>query len=264
MSALTLERWALRLIQSESLSVKFDPGPPPSEQNHEDAMAAPSRPGRPPELHVVERAPKSPSAGALVAKEARARLLHTFLHHELQAAELMAWAILAFPETPEAFRRGLASIACDEVRHMRMYRAHLRTLGFEFGDFPVRDWFWQRVPTCTTPLAFVALMGLGFEGGNLEHATRFAELFRQVGDDKGARIQEQVAAEEIAHVRFASHWFKEWSDGELRFTDWLKVLPAPLSPMVMRGKPLAIEARLEAGLSPAFVQELGAWVPSGS
>ncbi|MEM7519239.1 MAG: DUF455 family protein, partial [Planctomycetota bacterium] len=151
MTPTTLEAWALRLIQTESLSVKFDPGSPPAGVDPEAAQAAPTRPGRPPELRVVQRAPKSPSAGALVAKEARARLLHTFLHHELQAAELMAWAVLAFPEAPEAFRRGLASIACDEVRHMRMYRAHLRTLGFEFGDFPVRDWFWQRVPTCTTP-----------------------------------------------------------------------------------------------------------------
>src|SRR5690606_31833324 len=101
---------------------------------------------------------------------ARARLLHTFWFHELQAAELMCWALLKFPESEPAFREGLLRIWRDEVRHMGLYQAHIESLGFRLGDFEVRDWFWHRVPTCHNPTMFVALLGMGLEAANLEHA----------------------------------------------------------------------------------------------
>jgi hypothetical protein len=119
---------------------------------------------RPASLSAARAKAKTPGPEALRAPERRARIAHTFLHHELQAAELMCWAILAFPRSPEKFRLGLAKIACDEVRHMGMYADYLASLGFAFGDFPVRDWFWERVPSAETPAHFVATMGMGFEG----------------------------------------------------------------------------------------------------
>ena len=105
-----------------------------------------SSPGRPAELTVASGSGKTPRTGALRSPERRAQLLHTFLHHELQAAELMCWALLAFAATPRAFRRGLLAICGADIRHMGMYRAYLVELGFDFGSFPVRDWFWERVP----------------------------------------------------------------------------------------------------------------------
>src|SRR5262249_50768073 len=154
-------------------------------------------------------------------------VVHTFLHHELQAAELMAWAILAFPETPLAFRRGLVGIFADEVRHMGLYARHLERLGHAYGDFPVRDWFWERVPRAATAAHFVAVLGIGFEGGNLDHARRFAERFRAAGDEEGAALQERVCAEEIAHVRFAVRWFGELTGARPDFERWARHLPAP-------------------------------------
>ena len=51
--------------------------------------------------HRAERA----RPGALKDTAKRAAELHAFLHHELQSRELMAWALLAFPEAPGPFRR---------------------------------------------------------------------------------------------------------------------------------------------------------------
>jgi len=79
---------------------------------------------------------------------------------------------------------------------MAMYAAHILRLGHRFGDFPVRDWFWERVPSCRAPSQFVAVKGMGFEGGNLDHAERFAHRFDAVGDHEGARIQRIVAHED--------------------------------------------------------------------
>ena len=226
-AANTVERWAWEYVRTRELDAKF--APPPTGMAWEAPSPPPRRlaqPGRSSALRVVARAEKRRGLGAPAG---RARALHTFLHHELQAAELMAWAVLAFPETPEAFRAGLVGIARDEIRHMRLYREQIERLGHRVGDFPVRDWFWERVPSCRTPEAFVAVMGLGVESANLEHTASFAARFREAGDEEGARVQEIVGREEIAHVRFGARWFVHFTGG-LDFDAWRRALPPPLSP----------------------------------
>ena len=254
----TFERSAFDYLTSQVLEEKLVP------PHHQAPLAEPrrpwrvDRPGRPPEL---VQAKKGPRIRSLAAPQKRAHLVHTFLHHELQAAELMCWAALRFSTTPEAFRRGLVAICADEVRHMNMYRAYLNGLGFDVGDFPVRDWFWDRIPACETPADFVATMGIGFEGGNLDHTRRFAARFREVCDHDGADLQEKVGREEVAHVRFAMKWFRHFT-GEDDFTHWMEHLPEPLSPSVMKGRSLDVDARSRAGLSDAFIDELAAWGPA--
>ena len=185
--------------------------------------------------------------------------MHTFLHHELQAAELMAWAILAFPDTPEPFRRGLLGICRDEVRHLQLYRDHLITLGHPFGSQPIKDWFWERVPgESITPQHFVARMGIGFEGGNLDHGARFTSYFASAGDPRAAEIQAQIVEEEIAHAAFAIHWFRNFTGG-LDFESWRTFLPAPITPSMTRGLPLNLEARRRAGYPEGFLNALSAW-----
>ncbi|MCB9591588.1 MAG: DUF455 family protein [Sandaracinaceae bacterium] len=254
----TAEAWARDYVRSRDLGHKL--APPPRPRTLDGVGLAIEAPGRPPELEPAARAPKTPRPGALSDPRKRAQLLHTFLHHELQAAELMCWAVLAFPDAPEAFRRGLLSICDDEIRHMGLYVERLRALGHAVGDFPVRDWFWERVPRASTPLAFVSLLGIGFEGANLDHAARFAEALRGAGDEASAAVQEQVGREEEAHVRFAVRWYEEWA-GPLELTGWLAALPPPLTPIVMRGRPLAHAARRRAGQPAGFVDALEAYAP---
>lgn len=256
-SAGTVERWAWDYVLGASLDDKLAPPPLPDAWEERPPARRLSAPGRPSELRIATRADKT---RGLRSPRGRARALHTFFHHELQAAELMAWALLAFPETPLAFRRGLTHVLLDEARHMRMYAEHIVTLGHRIGDFPVRDWFWERVPACATPASFVAVMGLGFESANLEHSATFAERFREAGDEAGARIQEIVGHEEIAHVRFGAHWFRYFA-GDLSFDAWTRALPSPLSPMLMKGRPIRTELRRRAGQPAAFIDELEAWNP---
>jgi len=254
----TVEAWAEAYVRAESLAHKLDP--PPRPDRLASVRVDVDAPGRPPELTVATRTPKTPRPGALVDPRRRAQLLHTFFHHELQAAELLCWALLRFPQTPVAFRRGLMAICDDELRHLRLYAARLEALGYPVGSFPVRDWFWERVPTCETPLAFVSLLGVGFEGANLDHAARFAEALRAAGDDQSAALQERVGREEIPHVRFAVTWFERWA-GPLALDRWCAELPAPLTPILLRGKPLDRDARLRAGQPEAFVDALEAYRP---
>ena len=256
----SLQAWAYEYVVSDQLAYKLAPPPVPERVLEESSPLRVQHPGRPRELRAATRKHKTPGEGALRDPRKRAALLHTFLHHELQAAELMCWAVLAFPQTPVAFKRGLVAICLDEIRHMHMYAAHIAVLGCAVGDFPVRDWFWQRVPAAATPGAFLAAMGLGFEAANLDHTQRFAQRFRAAGDEPGARLQELVAGEEVAHVAFAAHWFRKLQ-GELSFASWCAALPAPLSPMVMRGDPIDREARARANLPEPFLDALSQWQP---
>jgi uncharacterized ferritin-like protein (DUF455 family) len=262
-----IEAWALSILAATSTNEKLDPSQPPYEWDERFDLcrtvgSAPRdiRPGRPPECRVVTRSSRKITDGLLRTPHGRAELFHTFLHHEVQAAELMAWALLAFFDAPLAFRRGLLRLVLDELRHARMYRAYILDLGFDYGSFPVRDWFWERVPQVTTPAAFVAVMGMGFEAGNLDHAARFTHRLRAAGDATGAELQARIGLEELEHVRFGIHWWNEFR-GSIRFDDWAEHLPSPLSPWVMKGRPVARTARADAGFPSPFVDALEAYHP---
>jgi uncharacterized ferritin-like protein (DUF455 family) len=256
----TVERWAWDYIVADTLSAKLEPGAVPERWEDRPPIRRLRAAGRPAELRAVARAKKIRGLGAPAG---RARAMHTFFHHELQAAELMAWAVLAFPDTPHAFRAGLLRIARDEIRHMHLYAAAIERLGHHIGEFEVRDWFWQRVPTSPDPAAFLAVMGLGVESANLEHTRTYAARFRALGDEQSAQLQERVGREEIAHARFAARWFARFAGG-LTWERWLACLTPPLTPLLMRGKPLDREARRRAGQTEAFLDELDAWLPGDS
>jgi uncharacterized ferritin-like protein (DUF455 family) len=252
----SVEAWAIAYISTSSLSAKLTPPAPPA---HWEAAPEPRRldaPGRPPELRRARRGRQVPAR--LEQPGARAKLLHTFFHHELQAAELMCWALLAFADAEPQFRQGLLGICQDEIRHLNAYREQIERLGFRIGDFPIRDWFWKRVPACKTKLEFVALMGMGFEAANLEHAPFFGGLLLAAGDSEASRLQELIAREELGHVRFAVHWFELWARSQ-DFEVWCAALPPPLSPLTLRGKHFDRGARLRAGMSEAFVSALERW-----
>ena len=257
-----LREWCIGYVRSTSLETKLNPPPRPELWHVSDVPIEKGvqalRPGRPPDVRVIERAEKIPRPGALVEASARAALLHVFMHHELQAAELSAWAIARFPSAPHDFHRGLLRILDDEARHARMYNARIQALGGQYGDHSVRDWFWQRARTCETAVQYVALMGLGFEGANLEHAARFEGLFEAVGDLESAQLMHRVGVEEVAHVRFAAEWFVRWTDSTESpdFEEWAAALPPPLTPAVLRGTPLARDRRARAGLSGTFIDRL--------
>lgn len=252
----TVERWAWDFITSTQLAGKLTPPPPPALWANPTEALVLQTPGRPAELAPREKKKKTPR----VAHQARrAEVIHTFLHHELQAAELMAWAILAFPATPPAFRRGLLALCRDEIRHLQLYESHLQTLGHPFGSFTINDWFWKRVPAGDpTPAHFLARLGIAFEGANLDHGARYTAAFAAAGDHRAAEIQAQIVEEEVPHTAFALHWFQVLT-GDVDFDKWRTYLPAPISPAMARGTPLNTEARRRAGYSSEFIDALTAW-----
>ena len=112
----TVEAWAIEYISTCSLTHKLFPPPPPKVFERAPRSRRLPSPGRPPELVPAHR--RLTLAEDLSPPSARAKLLHTFFHHELQAAELMMWALLAFADAEPRFRAGLIGIGLDALRHM--------------------------------------------------------------------------------------------------------------------------------------------------
>jgi uncharacterized ferritin-like protein (DUF455 family) len=190
----------------------------------------------------------------------RARIIHALANHELQAIELFAWALLAFPAAPIAFRRGLVAILADEQRHLALYCERLAAHGCRFGGHPVTGHFWNKLDALVDPLAFACVMGLTFENANLDFAGEYAAAARAAGDQATADVLDRVHADEIAHVHFAWVWLDKLGDGDA-WEQYVARVPPPLGPHRARGASFDREARERAGLSDAFIAKLEAIAP---
>jgi uncharacterized ferritin-like protein (DUF455 family) len=253
-----IRNFALTVLQSEDLDVKLAP---PVGELTDLAPGPPLRasgPGRPPHLRFPPEAPPNvPSIEGMPDPVQRPRILHALANHELQAAELFAWALLAFPGAPAEFRRGLLSILLDEQRHTRMYRARLRALGCDLGDWPVNGYFWSKVGAIATPLDFVCAMSLTFENANLDHTVDYAAAARRAHDLKTAAVIDEVHRDEVEHVRFGWAWLHRFKgEDESAWDSFRAHLAWPLSPARAKGPRFHRAGREAAGLDPDFIRRL--------
>jgi uncharacterized ferritin-like protein (DUF455 family) len=248
--------FAQTLVTTEHLAVKLAPAPAGLTDDVPGPPRRFERPGRPPGLEFQRRI-EVPSIEGMPDPAQRPRILHALANHELQAAELFAWALLAFPETPGEFRRGLLRILDDEQRHTRMYTARVEDAGARFGDFPVNGYFWSKVESITSPLRFLCAMSLTFENANLDHTHDYAEAARQAGDAKTAGVIERVHRDEIEHVRFGWTWLQAFKrDDESAWDAFQANLTWPLRPAKARGQTFHREGREAAGLDAEFIARL--------
>ena len=216
------------------------------------------RPARPPELAIAASSKaRVPAIEGMADPAQKIRIIHAFANHELQATELFAWALLAFPDAPSEFRSGLLRILGEEQRHCRMYRGRLDELGARFGDFPVSGYFWSKVGGLTTPIRFVCAMALTFESANLDHAVEYSRAARAHGDERTAAILERVHDDEVGHVRFGWRWLSELKEPDQTMCEaYLANVTWPLRPALGKGPVFHPESRAAAGLDEDFVRML--------
>ena len=262
--------YAHRVVTSPELEVKLEPPVGLSDEHPGEPLRI-ERPGRAPSIAVAdprEVKVKVPPVQGMRDRSQRARILHALANHELQAVELFAWALLACPGAPAAFRRGLLGICAEEQRHFRLYQERLAAHGMEFGDQPVTGHFWNQLESMGSPLGFLCAMGLTFENANLDFAGDYRRAALDAGDVETAEALAVVHADEERHVRFAYRWLCRLApEGSTPWQTYLETIRFPLGPGRARGARLDVESRRRAGLDDEFIRELEAVAavrPSGT
>lgn len=221
-------------------------------------IAVPRFPGRPVELSLGRgQADVFPTPAEMEHEEHRARVFHFFANHELMALELMALALLRFPDAPAQWRLGIAQIMREEQKHLLLYRERLEALGLKLGDVAVNDFFWRNLSGISSPLEFIAGLSLTFEQANLDFSLHYRDVFAAMGDTPSRDVMEIVFREEIGHVRHGVMWLeKTKTRGESQWDAYRRLLKYPLTPSRGKGLRFALEARQLAGLDQQFIDEM--------
>lgn len=252
-----LREFAQTVLLGTDLAEKLAPPGEPLVDRAPGPPLRPLAPGRPANLRIVPAADaRVPALQGFGDPSQRRRILHALANHELQAAELYAWALLAFPDAPAELRADFLAVLLDEQRHTRMYIARLTAHGAAFGDYPVSGYFWHKAPHLTTPLRFVCAMALTFENANLDHTVDYAEAARRAGDGKTAAVIDRVHQDEVEHVRLGWKWLQAWRGGASSWDVFEAQLTWPLHPSRARGRRFHPHGREAAGLDAEFIRRL--------
>jgi uncharacterized ferritin-like protein (DUF455 family) len=253
-----LRAWATRILSADTLDEKlFDPG-----VLTDHCPGAPllwKEPSRPPGMEFKRHTHKEklPTFHEHRSQDKRAICLHRFAGHELLAVEIMAYALLAFPEASKHFRRGVANTLREEQGHVRLYVERLRELGVQFGDLPLYRHFWAYVPFLTSPLRYVSVMSLTFEMANLDFAPLYGQSFARCGDEKSAQLMQTILEDEIAHVSFGWQWLRKLkAESDDSWQVWRENTPELLTLNRARGFTFFEDHRKAAGIPEDWLKKL--------
>jgi uncharacterized ferritin-like protein (DUF455 family) len=264
-----LEAFCRRVLEAGDLDAKLaapvDAAGAPLPDTPSGSSACPTRPARAAGLRMGPGGDALPAPGELADPAARRTCLARFAHHELQAVEYFAWALLRWPELPAGLRRGWVAALQDEQRHCRLYLDRLRALGGRFETDDHSDYFWRQAEAIAAsaagPRAFLSAIGLTLEQANLDFTLTYRDAFAAAGDAESAAICQQVHDDEIAHVALAARWLarlEATEDTRPASSDplldaYLASVPFPLGPARAKGRRFAEAPRRRAGLSKRFI-----------
>lgn len=254
-----LRNFAEQILFSETLDEKLQRPAEPLTDAAAGSAVRVAAPSRPPSLRFAapRTAPQMPKGQAFSDPAKRAVAHHIMANHELQALEVMAMVLLAFPDAPREFRTGLVSIMFDEQRHTRLHVNRAAELGLTFGDLPVNSYIWEKATHYNDVLEYIAGLPLVFEGANLDHTVEFEQYFLEHNDTRGAAIMQAIHSDEIKHVEFGLQWLRKLKDPALTdFEAWRQALHWPIRPRHARGTLFQDKARMAAGMTDDFISEI--------
>ena len=141
--------------------------------------------------------------------EGRAALIHAIAHIEFNAINLALDHLVRFPLFPAEYIADWIKVAAEEAYHFGLVRDHLRTLGYEYGDFVGHDGLWQMtLNTAHDPLARMALVPRLLEARGLDATPPIQKKLQGIGDNKAVAILDIILRDEVGHVAIGDRWFR--------------------------------------------------------
>lgn len=208
----------------------------------EDIPGKPLKPDLVPPLLVKRR--------AMHTKEGRATAIHALAHIEFNAINLALDAIWRFDLLPRDYYEDWLKVAKEEAYHFSLLNDHLKSYGYQYGDFPAHNSLWEMAEKTTKDvLARMALVPRTMEARGLDAVPMLRDRFEQVKDHQLVAILDIILRDEIGHVEIGNRWFnylceKQSIDSIKIFDNLCNIYNAP----ILKG-PFNISARLSAGFS---------------
>lgn len=172
-----------------------------------DEAAVPGRPDRPERVATTAVPARSP-----FTPEGRAALVHSICHIEFNAINLALDAAWRFDGMPDAYYRDWVGVASEEAQHFTLLHAHLRDMGWRYGDFAGHDGLWAMCEkTKGDVLARMALVPRTLEARGLDATPLIqAKLARVKTPDaqRAIEILDVILRDEVGHVAIGNHWYR--------------------------------------------------------
>lgn len=166
-------------------------------------------PGWPASLRLVE--PKAVPHRSVGTREGRAGLIHAMAHIEFSAINLALDHALRYPELPAEYCGDWIGVAAEEAMHFTLLRERLRTLDYDYGDFPAHASLWQMAEkTMDDVLARMALVPRLLEARGLDATPPMRAKFEKVGDGDTASVLDIILEDEVRHVAIGDRWFRHF------------------------------------------------------
>ena len=217
----------------------------------------PQLPGRPPQPALV--APGQVPRRGTQTVHGRAALIHAIAHIEFNALNLALDAVWRFPALPRDYYHDWLGVAAEEAQHFTLLRAHLQTLGHDYGDFAAHDGLWAMAEkTHADPIARMALVPRLLEARGLDVTPAMQARLARAGDCRAVEILDIILADEVGHVAIGNRWYR-WlcARADIDPVAHEAVLFARYSAPRPR-PPFNVDARRAAGFTEAEVAALGA------
>ena len=232
------------------------PSDQPSEGD-ETTFVAPTvdMPGVPVAPRLVD--PRQVPKRKISTPEGHAAFVHAVCHIEFSAINLALDAACRFSGMPAAYYRDWIFVAKDEATHFALLGAHLKSLGYAYGDFDAHDGLWDTARrTAHDPVRRMALVPRVMEARGLDVTPDMITKLEQIDDYAGANVLKKILEDEIGHVAIGTRWFRYLCSQR-------GVEPEPTFKEIvadelgrLRGRAYNREARLAAGFSETELNDL--------
>jgi len=213
-----------------------------------DDIGVPGRPERPECVAATAVPTRSP-----FTPEGRAALVHAICHIEFNAINLALDAAWRFDGMPDAYYRDWLRVADEEAQHFTLLHAHLRDMGWRYGDFSGHDGLWTMCEkTKDDVLARMALVPRTLEARGLDATPLIQAKLHRVNTPDALRaieILDVILRDEVGHVAIGNHWYR-WlceRDGVDPIAHYRVLYRRHEAPR-LRG-PFNLEARRRAGFT---------------